>query len=111
MLVERRVPLARTQPWSALDVREGLQRFRLMSGTAILVFSPTTPAGRKRDGLGLWKYGFRSEPWKRSRSIDAVLNFIHRESQRYDRVSVERRRALRAAARLHGSKRHIGVSI
>ena len=81
-LIEQDAPLAQLAAFSPSSAGIGEYRFRLMSGTSVHVQARTTPAGRQRDRLGLWKYRVGIQPWRRASDIQQVVNFVREESER-----------------------------
>ena len=80
--VAERAPLARFGEPTPSGLRIAEYRFRLMVGTSVYVQSPTTPTGRQRAGLGLWRYCLHGQPWCLANGVDTVVEFIRQQSER-----------------------------
>lgn len=91
-LVEQRCPMARFSGYTKTGAETGEYRFLLSPmndprrSRSVYIRAPTTPSGRLRDGLGLWR--FRRAPtsdalteWRRATRIDTVVDWICREAK------------------------------
>ncbi len=81
-LVSLRAPRARFQGQTPSGLNCGEYRFALMMGCSIYVQSPTTPTGRLRARVGVWKYSLYGHPWRFANEIDTVVEFIREQSER-----------------------------
>ena len=90
LLVASRAPLARFEGETKSGLERGECRFKLMRGVSVYVQSPTTPSGQQRAKLGLWRYSLSGQPWRHSKTVDAVVDYIREKSELTNKTSTGR---------------------